>query len=110
MKILYLYLNAFSAIGGIQKFNKNFLRALSEDDIKVISHSLYDLKNDFPVINNIKLYTSENNKIKFIINSLKFVFESDKIIIGHINLVFPLVIFFKALFPKKEIILITHGI
>ena len=110
MRILYLYLNAFSAIGGIQKFNKNFLRALSEIEFMIVSNSLYDLRNDLPVINNTKLYSAENNKLKFIINSLKFGFNSDIIVLGHINLTFPLVIFYKLLFPQKEIILITHGI
>jgi len=111
MRVLFLYLNAFSAVGGIQKFNKNLVRALEELVFDTVCYSLHDLKTDFPkTTTRTKFFSATGNKVKFIINSLKYSTTTDTILIAHINLTFPLALLIKVFLPKKKIILITHGI
>lgn len=111
--ILFINLAAFSLTGGIEKFNKSFLKALSELGMEknwhVESYSLYDTHTDenyFPE----KLYSGfGRKKIKFVITSLLNARKFDKIIIGHINLSI-VGYLIKTIFPKKSLTLITHGI
>src|SRR6185312_11014669 len=107
MRILFLYLNAFSAVGGIQKFNKNLIRALQELNLDTICYSLYDIKTDFPEpTSKLKFFSATNSKLKFIINSFRYSINSNKIIIAHVNIIFPIALFIKLFFPNKKIILI----
>jgi len=112
MKILFLYLRSFSQIGGIEKFNRAFMKALNDTSIdnaklKYGVLSLYDDKPDLKYVE-IEFFNGCNgNKITFIIKTLFQLFSSDKIILGHINLS---VIEFIAKLFGKEVILIAHGI
>ena len=75
MKVLFINLAAFSLTGGIEKFNKCFLKALwdlyQQDDLDVASFSLYDQQTDanyFPQ----ELYKGFNrSKISFVIRSVR---------------------------------------
>jgi phosphatidylinositol alpha-1,6-mannosyltransferase len=113
MKVLFLYLNAFSYVGGIQKFNLNFLKALDENTEKGIvvnALSLSDLKKDlnkdFRCVNQ---QTAEGNKFVFLLKAVRQGLTSDTIVFGHVNLIFPLALIY-GLFTNKKLILITHGI
>ncbi|GAL84061.1 a-glycosyltransferase [Sporocytophaga myxococcoides] len=113
MKVLFLYLNAFSFVGGIQKFNLNFLKALDENkekDFVVNALSLSDLKKDLNKdFSRIYQQTAEDNKFTFLLKAVVHGLKSDTIIFGHVNLIFPLTLIY-GLFTNKKLILITHGI
>ena len=112
MKILFLYLRGFSQIGGIEKFNRAFMKALNDTSIdnaklKYAVLSLYDDKPDLRYVESKYFHGCDKNKIYFLFNSLVQIIRSDKIILGHINLS---VIGFIAKLFSKEVILVAHGI
>ena len=110
---MFLNLAAFSLTGGIEKFNRAFLKALSELEKEEIitAHSLsaYDTIGDtnYFEAKNYKCYKS--NRVHFAFAAWKAASKYDVIFLGHINLA--LVGWsIKKLFPSKQIILIAHGI
>lgn len=111
--ILFLNLTAFSKNGGLERFNKCFLKALSELNeegmINVASYSAYDDKADTQYFPQQHYRGFREQKPKFIINSLLKAQSSDIVILGHINLSI-LAVLIKIFFPKKKVVLITHGI
>jgi phosphatidylinositol alpha-1,6-mannosyltransferase len=113
MKVLFLYLKAFSLTGGIEKFNRSFLKALHELSVDGFfdadAFSSYDTVTDekyFPA----KRFTGyKGNKLLFVFAAIRKAFKYNTVIIGHINLA--LVGYaIKKLRPSVRIILITHGI
>jgi asparagine synthase (glutamine-hydrolysing) len=112
-KILFLNLTAFSVTGGIEKFNKCFLKALnniqSEKEVEVSSFSAYDKgvdENYFPEYN---YRCFAGNRPNFVLQSIRTARHYDQVIIGHINLSI-IGYFIKILYPAKKVILVTHGI
>ena len=111
MTIAFLYLNALSSVGGIQKFNTNIITALdaigTEQNHKVRLLSLHDSQiGDRP---NIKFTSAKHSKFLFLLYSIYEVLKSDIIFLGHCNLAFPLTLLNKYIF-KKKIYLFVHGI
>lgn len=112
-KILFLCLTTFSQAGGIEKFNRCFLKALSESGqngrLSIKAMSPYDNLSDeqyFPAKN----YTGfGGKKIRFVMNAIAAAAGKDTVIIGHLNLA-PVGVLIRKLFPNVRIILITHGI
>lgn len=111
MKILFIYLDAFSQVGGIQSFNKAFMKALQlfdeEGTISFKALSLYDSGSDSRYINNINFRGFNHYKLSFIIEALFRSFQSNLIIIGHINLA-PLGLLLKKL--NRKVYVIAHGV
>lgn len=113
MNILFLYLDAFRQTGGIEKFNKAFLKALddisTENKIDYKAFSLCDDKPDTRYVNADKHKGFRYNKFTFVINSIREGLKADVVIIGHLNLALVglIVKFFK---PNKKVILVAHGI
>ncbi len=112
MKYGFIFLTAFSSIGGIQKFNKIFLNALSDIkkrkqgfDFKALSlhdglpEEKYICENSFQGFN--------NNKLNFFFQSIKLIASSNFVIIGHVNL-YP--IGFLCFLLRKKYFFIAHGI
>lgn len=112
-KLLFLYLKAFSAVGGIEKFNRAFLKALQEvskeKDIEVKAYSVYEKEIDERYFNPTLFKGFEGNKIKFAVESIVEGLKSDIVIIGHINLS-PIGLALKKIKGNRKIILITYGI
>ena len=111
--ILFLNLTAFSKTGGIERFNRCFLKALSDLDERGITnsraYSVYDLNSVEKYYEKKKYKGFRGQKAAFVINSILTAGSFDTIVLGHINMaVIGLVI--KKLYPSKKIILITHGI
>ncbi len=111
MTISFLYLNAISSVGGIQKFNTNVISAL---DIigKENYHSIYLLSlHDTHIPNkfDINFKSANHSKIVFFFYALGSLFKSDIIFLGHCNLTFPITLLNKFFF-KKKIYLFVHGI
>lgn len=113
MNILFLYLDAFRQTGGIEKFNRAFMKALydiskdSEMDYKAFS--VCDDKPNITYVKAEKHKGFRNRKYSFTIYSLLEGFKSDLIVIGHFNLA-PIGLLLKLLKPKIKMILIAHGI
>ncbi len=111
--ILFLSLTTFSKTGGIERFNKCFLKALSDLDEKGITeshaHSAYDEHSDGKYYQEKKYEGFRGRKAAFVIKSIFAARKFDVIVLGHINMsVIGLVI--KKLYPAKKLILVTHGI
>jgi len=111
-KVLFIGLTAFSRTGGVEKFNKCFLKALqdleSETDLSSFSMSLYDDKADEKYFANKKYNGFGGNKLSFVVSSILKAKNFDIIFIGHINLAI-VGFFIKLFFPRKKLILIAHG-
>lgn len=114
MKASFLYLNALAAVGGIQSFNRNFLRACDkiacEEEVTFIAFSLLDKKRDLIPFENVQKRSAEGNKLSFLFKAFKGSIGVDKIIFGHFNLLFPLALLFRLFSPKTQLILIAHGV
>jgi glycosyltransferase involved in cell wall biosynthesis len=100
-------------MGGIEKFNRSFLKSLSDytritdNQLQVIS--VYDSKPDdayFP-INGFNGYSG--NKFRSMLGFLARIFTTNICILGHINL-FYFGLIYKLIRPKSKLILIAHGI
>ena len=113
MKIIFFYLDAFSQIGGIEKFNKALMKALSdiagEGDIKFEAVSVYDSEPDERYIKNPNYKGFNGGRIRSSLYAIKTGLKSDLIIFGHINLSL-IGIILKILKPSTKIILIAHGV
>jgi phosphatidyl-myo-inositol dimannoside synthase len=111
--ILFLYLDAFLNTGGIEKFNKAFMKALDElsnsGHIDYFALSAYDNEFDGRYVDSKKFKGSNGHKLLFGIKAFFTGRKADLIILGHLNLsVIGLLI---SLFnPNKKIYLIAHGI
>lgn len=113
MKINFLILSAFSATGGLEKFNRAFMKALYDIsfeqnfDFKVISS--HDSLPDERYIPKEKFIGFNGNKIKFAFSCFAGINKMELVFIGHINLA-PVAVLLKILNPKIKLILIGHGI
>ncbi|HEY9363498.1 MAG TPA: hypothetical protein VIQ00_09575, partial [Chitinophagaceae bacterium] len=111
--VLFINLAAFSLTGGIEKFNKCFLKALwklsQENDWKVASYSLYDSSSEEKYFPEKKYKGFNQKKIAFVLQSVLQARKYDQVIFGHINLAIAGLLI-KFIFPSKKLILITHGI
>ncbi len=111
-KVLFLNLAAFSTTGGIEKFNRAFLKALTEIQVDGLlvadSLSMYDKESNEAYFKKSN-YGTFSNKVKFVFSLIKNAKKYDVIIAGHINLAKP-IIAARLLNRTKKIILVTHGI
>jgi phosphatidylinositol alpha-1,6-mannosyltransferase len=111
--VLFISLTTFQGMGGIEKFNKAFLKALSELKGDVLSDvtgiSLYDTTVDERYFPEASYYAGAGKRISAILKSLRWAAKADIIILGHINLAL-VGSAIKALYPKKKIWLTAHGI
>lgn len=111
--VLFLNLTAFSQTGGIEKFNRNFLKALYETEgetgIKSAAISLYDTDAADKYYPKAKYSGYSRRRVAFVLNSFFKALKYDVVILGHINL--SLVgLMIKTFNPRKKVMLICHGI
>ena len=113
MSILFLYLTAFSRTGGIEKFNRAFLKALQEISLneryELRTISLGDKVPDKRYIDQILFWGSNGMKTRFVTETLLRGLNADLIMLGHINLA-PLGLIIKMLKKNVSVVLVTHGI
>lgn len=113
MIVSFFYLNAYSSVGGIQKFNTNVITALNiigqEQNHTINLLSLHDEKKDFAPSFKINLKSAFGNKFRFLLLSFFYLIRSDVVFLGHCNLAFPLTVLNKYIFRKK-IYLFIHGL
>ncbi|MBS1774549.1 MAG: glycosyltransferase family 4 protein [Bacteroidetes bacterium] len=112
-RVLFLNLTAFSQTGGLEKFNRSFLRALYElqQSSKLVtkSYSLYDTTSDEKYYPRKQYSGFRKSRIPFVLKSIFALWRNDIVVLGHINLaIIGSVI--KLIAPGKKIVLICHGI
>lgn len=112
-KPLFLNLTAFSQTGGIERFNRCFLKAMSDLDKQEITNSYslsaYDTHVDSQYYDAGKYRGFAGNKLLFVMHSVFKAREYDTVVLGHINLSIA-GLFIKWLYPSKKLMLIVHGI
>jgi glycosyltransferase involved in cell wall biosynthesis len=113
LKVLFAYLSAFSTVGGIQKFNRSFLKALHELSIDgcidAEAISSHDTKTNEKYFSSYRFKGYGGNRVLFFIIVICKAIRYNTIVIGHINLAL-IACIIKRIFPQKKIILIVHGI
>jgi phosphatidylinositol alpha-1,6-mannosyltransferase len=113
MKVLFLYLKAFSFTGGIEKFNRSFLKALHELSvdgfIDADASSSYDTVTDEKYFPRNRFHGFGGRRKKFVFSAVLKCFRYDVVVIGHINLAVVACIM-KKLRPSLKIVVVTHGI
>jgi glycosyltransferase involved in cell wall biosynthesis len=112
-KILFLYLDAFSITGGIEKFNKAFMKVLQDiskdGTLKYESYSAFDEEPDLRYVDAESYLGFKGNRFSFAFKSIKSALKSNVVILGHINLA-PIGLIIKLVKPQVKIILIAHGV
>ncbi len=114
-KFRLLFLTAFSHQGGIEKFNRAFLKAFSDiimnRSVRFSAHVLHDHSGSIDpcYVEPVKYKSYSGNVFFFIIIQLSAIFRNEVLVLGHLNLS---VIGYvrKLIFPNKKLILICHGI
>jgi phosphatidylinositol alpha-1,6-mannosyltransferase len=113
MKVLFLYLKAFSFTGGIEKFNRSFLKALHELSVDGIidadASSSYDTVTDEKYFPRNRFSGFGGKRKQFVFSSILKCFKYDVVVIGHINLAV-IACIMKKLRPSLKIVVVTHGI
>jgi phosphatidyl-myo-inositol dimannoside synthase len=109
--VLFYYLSAFSQSGGIEKFNRCFIKALSEitgtSFVSVVS--VYDDVADEKYIGSLSYRGFRKAKAKSVLHVIRSIYKHDELILGHINLALTGIIC-KLLRPSCKLILVAHGI
>jgi glycosyltransferase involved in cell wall biosynthesis len=112
-KVLFLYSKAFSFTGGIEKFNRSFLKALHELSVDGFldaeAMSSYDTVTDEKYFSRKRFSGFGGKKIQFVLTTIRRSLSFDTVVLGHINLaVVGLLI--KKIKPSVRLVLILHGI
>jgi glycosyltransferase involved in cell wall biosynthesis len=113
--ILFLTLRVFSATGGIEKVCKILGKVLVEiysekAQINIFSsHDSSIQAHNNPYFSDDLFTGFSNNRIKFLLNSIKKGKNADVIIISHVNIL-PVAWMIKKLFFNKKLIMFAHGI
>lgn len=112
-RVLFLNLSTFRFAGGIETFNRCFLKAiweLEQEDVLIGKGiSAYDFTSGEAYFPATKYRGFGGNRIRFFLHVLRVAKVFDVVVLGHINLA-PVGWLLKKLYPKKRLILITHGI
>lgn len=115
MKVLFLALETYSFIGGIQQFNRRIINALSQltSDQKITSGKVIlkgDNEEDLSNIpSNVKIIGCGSAKLDFVFKSIHAFRDSDVVLLGHVNLL-PFALLAKTFNPKIRVQLFVHGI
>jgi phosphatidyl-myo-inositol dimannoside synthase len=110
LKLLFTYLTAFKGHGGIEKFNKAFIKALGNlhgYSANVIS--AYDTEPDTSYTEKSVFKGYSGNILKYIRSTFLIGLTTDILIVGHINLAL-IGLLAKIGNPGLRLILVAHGI
>lgn len=114
MKLTFAYLSSFSGAGGIERYNKCFMKALVDGGYFKTSDLTFLSMNDTSpdskyVQSNICFKGFSGNKWFFTFQSFFSALRADVLVLGHVNvsLVYLLAKFFK---PSLKCVLIVHGV
>ncbi len=112
-KIRFLVLTAFSSMGGIEKFNRAFMKAMTDlqQPLKYQASfaGVYDDHSDAAYVPPESFQAYSGKRTRFVIQNLLQSLQVDELIIGHMNLAVVGVLY-KLLRPSKKLTVICHGI
>ena len=113
-KLSFLYLSAFSTHGGIEKFNRAFIHALTKVNPKVSFFSLYDQESDvderYALKSNFQFLGFSWSYLSLFLMAFRLFFpKKQQLIWGHINFA-PFALWVKKIRPQHQMTLIAHGI
>lgn len=112
-KVLLLLLTAFSQTGGIEKFNRAFMKAL--DSLKKplrlqnAAASMYDDAADQQYSGQQPFHAGKGKRLQFVYAAFVNALRHDVVILGHLNLAL-IGVLIKLISPKKKLVVICHGI
>jgi phosphatidyl-myo-inositol dimannoside synthase len=111
-KILFYYLSAFSQTGGIEKFNRCFIKALNAIDAdrnEVSVVSVYDKDSDERYNPRSKFKAFGGKRSASLSYTIRQAKDCDVFILGHINLAVAGLIV-RLINPRCKLVVIAHGI
>lgn len=111
-QILFYYLSAFSSTGGIEKFNRCFIKALDElpsESFRSSVVSVCDTCSDGRYNKHCSFVGFLNNKARSVLHVLRSAFKHDILVLGHINLA-AVGLLVKFINPRCKLVVIGHGI
>ncbi|RXK57443.1 glycosyltransferase family 1 protein [Lacibacter luteus] len=112
-KVLFLTLSTFSLTGGIEKFNRAFIKALGDLSqtvrLRSSAASMYDDAPDKQYIGQQLFSGSKGKRIQFVCSAFIKAMQQDVVILGHLNLAL-IGVLIKLFSPKKKLVVICHGI
>lgn len=112
MKILFYYLSAFKSTGGIEKFNRCFIKALNDltqNELTPFIVSAYDQSSDNRYTSISNFFGFSGKRFSSLIFIIRKALKSDLLILGHINLAIAGLIV-KLIKPGCKVVIIAHGI
>ena len=111
--VLFLNLTTFSAAGGIEKFNKCFLKSLKrlelEGRLTSTALSPYDKEGDERYYRKRHYRGFNGRKTRFSFHAIRSAANADLVVLGHLNLA-PVGWMIRKMYPRKKIVLVAHGI
>lgn len=109
----FLTLDTFLYTGGLEKFNRCFLKALheltEEGSINANASAMYDVTCNEKYFSANRYKAFKGNKWWCVLHSIFTGIQSKTFILGHINLAL-IGIVIKKIHPKTKLIVIVHGI
>lgn len=109
----FLTLDTFLYTGGLEKFNRCFLKALDEltveGSINAKASAMYDITCNEKYFSANRYKAFKGNKWWCVLQSIFTGIQSKTFILGHINLAL-IGIVIKKIHPKTKLIVIVHGI
>jgi phosphatidylinositol alpha-1,6-mannosyltransferase len=111
LKVVFYYLSAFRSTGGIEKFNRCFIKALN-DLAPLVQPSIVSVYDDacndtYTDSKHFKAFSQKRSKS--LVHIVKAAFKNDVIVLGHINLAVAGVLI-KLIRPKCKVVMVAHGI
>lgn len=110
MEIFFIYLTAFKQHGGIEKFNKAFIKALGLSFKKTAVSSAYDQSPNTAYLSDNQVFRGYGgSRLRFVANTVRQALKCKVLVVGHVNLaIIGLVV--KQLKPGLPLVVIAHGI
>lgn len=113
-RILFLALDTFSRIGGLQRFNQRVISGLAAlaqaaDAAPPTMHIMRDTDNDLPANLRARMVGFGPRRMAFMRSSLSVAQRSDTLLLGQLNLL-PVGWLAKKLNPALKLVLFVHGV
>ncbi len=112
-KIHFLVLASFSNMGGIEKFNRAFMKAFIESEAvlncEFTASGMYDTAADLNYISSDRFKAFNGRRWLFVIINFIQSLSKQELILGHINLAI-IGVLLKQVLPSKKLTVICHGI
>jgi phosphatidyl-myo-inositol dimannoside synthase len=110
---LFIGLETYSLVGGLQNFNRRVLANLdalaADGDLgPVRAHLMGDRAEDLPSCQQLVLAGFGRDRARFILASLKQALRADYLLVGHVNLL-PVAWMAKMLKPSLKAVMFVHG-